>query len=46
MQALDSHVKDHLKDRVLALENYFSGDCIFYYGLLYPPAEKKFREFY
>ena len=34
MQELDKHVKDLLNDRIAALEKYFEGDCIFYYGYI------------
>ena len=45
MQELDKQVKDLLNDRLAALEVYFDGDCIFYYGLIFPSVEKRFREF-
>ena len=45
MQELDKQVKDLLNDRLVALEEYFDGDCIFYYGLIFPSVEKRFREF-
>ena len=45
MQELDQHVKDVLSERIIALENYFEGDCIFYYGVIFPSLEKRFREF-
>ena len=45
MQELDKHVKDLLYERIVALENYFEGDCIFYYGVIFPSLEKRFREF-
>ena len=45
MQELDKQVKDLLNDRLAALEEYFEGDCIFYYGLIFPSVEKRFREF-
>ena len=45
MQELDKHVKDLLYERIIALEDYFEGDCIFYYGVIFPSLEKRFREF-
>ena len=45
MQELDKHVKDLLNERIVALEKYFEGDCIFYYGLIFPSLEKRFRQF-
>ena len=45
MQELDKHVKDLLNERIVALEEYFDGDCIFYYGLIFPSLEKRFRQF-
>ena len=45
MQELDKHVKDLLYERIVALEDYFKGDCIFYYGVIFPSLEKRFREF-
>ena len=45
MQELDKHVKDLLNERIKALEKNFQGDCIFYYGVIYPLIEKRFRDF-
>lgn len=45
VQELDKHVKDLLNERIVALEEYFDGDCIFYYGLIFPSLEKRFRQF-
>ena len=45
MQELEKHVKDLLYERIVALEDYFEGDCIFYYGVIFPSLEKRFREF-
>jgi len=45
MREFDSHVKQTLKDRSKALEDYFAADCIFYFGPIFPSIEKRFREF-
>jgi hypothetical protein len=45
VQELDKHVKDLLNERIVALEKYFDGDCIFYYGPIFPSLEKRFRQF-
>ena len=46
MQELDKHVKDLLYERIVALENYFEGDCIFYYGVIFPSLEKEIPRVY
>ena len=45
MREFDNQVKEALKERVLALEKHLAGDCIFYYGPVFPSVEKKFRDF-
>ena len=45
MHELDNHVKEALHKRLAALEDHFQGDCIFYFGPLFPSIEKRFREF-
>lgn len=45
MRELDDHVKEVLNKRLLALEDHFQGDCVFYYGPFFPSIEKRFREF-
>ena len=45
MHELDKQVKEHLQARVVELEGYFDGDCIFFFGPIFPSLEKRFREF-
>jgi len=45
MQELEKHVKELLNTRIAAIEKHFNGDCIFYYGPIFPSLEKRFREF-
>jgi hypothetical protein len=45
VQELDQHVKDLLKERIVAIEGRFDADCIFYFGAIFPSLEKRFREF-
>lgn len=45
LREVDNQVKESLKSRVLALEQHFDADCIFFYGPIYPALEKRFREF-
>ena len=45
MHELDKQVKEHLQARVVELEGYFEGDCIFFFGPIFPSLEKRFREF-
>ncbi len=44
-QELDSQVKDILTKRVIALEQHFRGDVIFFFGPIFPSLEKWFRDF-
>ena len=45
MRELDDHVKEALQKRLVALEDHFQADCVFYYGPFFPSIEKRFREF-
>jgi len=45
MRELDDQVRETLKSRVEAVEQQLEGDCIFYYGPIFPTVEKRFREF-
>ncbi|MFA7345659.1 MAG: ATP-dependent Clp protease proteolytic subunit [Terrimicrobiaceae bacterium] len=45
MRELDDHVKEALQKRLVALEDHFQSDCVFYYGPFFPSIEKRFREF-
>ena len=43
MLELDKQIKQELTNRVEALEEHFTGDCIFYYGPIFPTVERQFR---
>lgn len=45
MQELEKYVKELLNTRIAVIEAHFDGDCIFYYGPIFPSLEKRFREF-
>ena len=45
MREVDDQVRETLKSRVKAVEQQLEGDCIFYYGPIFPAVEKRFREF-
>ena len=45
MREVDDQVREILKSRVKAVEQQLEGDCIFYYGPIFPSVEKRFREF-
>ncbi len=45
MREFDNQVRETLRERVMALETALQGDCIFYYGPIFPSVEKRFRDF-
>ena len=45
MQVFDETIKDTLESRLIALEEHFAADVIFYYGDISPAAIKPFRDF-
>lgn len=45
LMIFDNAVQDVLRKRLAALENYFGGDVIFYYGEIHPGLVKTFRDF-
>jgi hypothetical protein len=45
MREVDDQVRETLKSRVEAVEKQLEGDCIFYFGPIFPTVEKRFREF-
>lgn len=45
MFAFDETIKQILRDRLLALEEHFESDGMFFYGPIYPGVEKGFRDF-
>lgn len=45
MQMFDSTIKELLNTRLMALEDHFQGDVVFYYGELHPSLAKSFRDF-
>lgn len=45
MRIFDSHIKDTVNLRLLKLEEHFSSDIVFFYGPIFPPADKVFRDF-
>lgn len=45
MQLFDNTVKELLNGRLAALEKFFGGDVIFYYGEIHPGLVKSFRDF-
>ena len=45
MLEVDFHIKKVLADKLSPLEAHFSADVIFFYGQIFPTAEKTFREF-
>ncbi len=45
MLEVDLQVKDTLRTLLVALEDHFKADCIFFYGPIYPSVETRFREF-
>ena len=45
MREFDNQVRDTLRQRVVAIEEHFDGDVIFYYGPIFPSVQKRFRDF-
>ena len=45
MQEFDKQIRETLRDRVIAVEEHLDGDCIFYYGQIFPTIQKRFRDF-
>ena len=45
MQVFDSTIKETLTKRLLALEEHFDADVVFYYGEIHPAFAKPFRDF-
>lgn len=45
MSEFDNQVRETLRTQVLDIENHMKGDCIFYYGSIFPSIEKRFRDF-
>jgi hypothetical protein len=45
MMLFDSTVKEVLNERLVALEEHFKGNVIFYYGEIHPALVKLFRDF-
>lgn len=45
MREVDAQIREALKSALIALEQYFDADCIFFYGPIFPTVEKRFREF-
>jgi hypothetical protein len=45
MQEFDKQIRETLRDRVIAVEKHLEGDCIFYYGPIFPTIQKRFRDF-
>jgi hypothetical protein len=45
MLEVDLQIKDALRSSLIALEQHFEADCIFFYGPIYPTVEKRFRDF-
>lgn len=41
----DKQIRDTARDRIVAVENHFDGDAIFYFGPIFPSIEKRFRDF-
>ena len=41
----DKQIRDTARDRIVAVENHFDGDAIFYLGPIFPSIEKRFRDF-
>jgi hypothetical protein len=41
----DKQIRDTARDRIVAVENHFGGDAIFYFGPIFPSIEKRFRDF-
>ena len=45
MGEFDNQVRDTLRQRIIAVEDHFNGDAIFYYGPIFPSVQKRFRDF-
>jgi len=45
MQEFDKQVRETLRERVRSIESHLNGDCIFYYGPIFPSIQKTFRYF-
>jgi len=45
MQVLHRNIRDLLNDKLLALENHFRSDVIFYFGEIHPAYLKTYRDF-
>jgi Serine dehydrogenase proteinase len=45
MKIFDEHIRKTLKDRLVALEEHFKSDVIFFYGAIHPSVEKIYRDF-
>lgn len=45
MMLFDITIKEVLSERLQALEAYFDGDVVFYYGEIHPGLAKSFRDF-
>lgn len=45
MLEVDDYVQKSLTTRLTALEDHFEGDCVFYYGAIFPSIERAVREF-
>lgn len=45
MREVDNQVREQLRIRAAALEKSMNGDCMFFYGPIFPSVEKTFREF-
>lgn len=45
MREFDTQIKESAKQRLIALEDHLNADVMFYFGPIFPSAEKRFREF-
>lgn len=45
MFEVDLQIREELRRLLIALEEHFHADCVFFYGPIYPTVEKRFREF-
>jgi len=45
MREVDDQVRVALRQRLVALEEHFQADCVFFFGPIYPGVERRFRDF-
>ncbi len=45
MKEFDNQVRETLRQRIVAVEEDFEGDVVFYYGPIFPSIQKRFRDF-